>query len=136
MMKTTFLLYAGMMKIIVEAIYAVGMHHHGSRSLEVGSGYKVLPEPTNRFDPNALAICDIETGSVKAYIKRADAMALSIVLRQFNIRAPIMLKPKFEPVFRRGGPVQRCNIGFYCQSEDAENVLRILKDSGLFAKCI
>ena len=41
-----------MIKIIIESVYAVGMHHYGGRSLEVGSGYKVIPEPNNKYDTN------------------------------------------------------------------------------------
>ena len=42
---------------ITESVYAVGMHHYGGRSLEVGSGYKVIPEPNNKYDTNAVAVC-------------------------------------------------------------------------------
>ena len=114
-----------MTKIIIESVYAVGMHHYGGRSLEVGSGYKVIPEPNNKYDTSALAVCDVKTNSVKAYIQRSDAKVISTLIKEFCIQRPILLKPKFEPIFRRGGPVQRCNIGFFYNGVDADKLVRL-----------
>lgn len=46
-----------MKKVIVYSVYAIGMTHHGTRSLTIGGGYYGRYEPDNQFDSNAVAVC-------------------------------------------------------------------------------
>ena len=47
-----------MKKFVIHDVQVVGMHHYGRRELEVGGVYKVDAEPSNEYDPNAVAIYD------------------------------------------------------------------------------
>jgi hypothetical protein len=124
-----------MKKVIVYSVYAVGMRHHGARSLTVGEGYYGRREPGNQFDSNAVAVySDKNTTTCSAYLKRSDAAMVSEISP--FIEGSILIKPKFEPVFRKGGPVQRCNLGFYCQSSNVSQVEDILDKHNFVFKII
>ena len=103
--------------IIVDGLYAVGMHHWGSSRLQVRAAYKLRREPVNRWDSNAIAVYD---GSRRvAYLARAYALRLTRVLDVADPTMAIYLKPKEEPevVSRREGPRQRSTIGFKVRCE-------------------
>ena len=91
-----------MKKIVIYSVHAVGMHHHGKRSLNVRLGYMANPDPENPYDKKAIAICDRESGSRKevAYLKRPEAAKISDIHSKHIIEGTILIKPKFEPVFR------------------------------------
>lgn len=64
-----------MKKVIIYSVFIVGMHHHGSRQLDVGSGFIVRHEPENQYDSNALSVAS--DGQLMAYIKKEQALILS-----------------------------------------------------------
>lgn len=117
-----------MKKVIIYTVYAVGMHHHGNRQLIVGRGYYCKPEPGNPYDADAVAIYeDGLYARCSAYLKRSDARIIAELVRGNMVEGTILIKPKFEPVCKRGiGPVQRCNLGFYCKNENVLTVSEVL----------
>ena len=120
--------------IIVDGLYAVGMHHWGSSRLQVGAAYKLRREPENRWDSNAIAVYD---GSRRvAYLARAYALRLTRVLDVADPTTAIYLKPKAEPevVSRREGPRQRSTIGFKIRRETAHVVCQAVLNNGLLLR--
>lgn len=115
-----------MKTVVIYSVYVVGMHHYGSRQLEVGAGYRVRHEPDNVIDPNALAVFKHEQKC--GYIKREQSSALVQLFNSNVIQSRVFLKPKFEPVIknRRKGPEQRCNMGFRCSAANVDKVKDLL----------
>ena len=118
------------MYVIVKAVWAVGMRHHGGRSLQVGEPYTVHHDKGNRFDSNALSIKS-DDGRVKAYIKRDQAIHLLGPVISVRTRMCV-LRPKAEPEFisKKVGPQQRCNVGFSMDERDAELLKATLETAG------
>ena len=118
------------MYVIVNAVCAVGMRHHGSRSLQVGEAYTLHYDKGNRFDSNALAI-KADDGRVKAYIKRDQAIHLLGPVISVRTRV-CMLRPKAEPEFisKKVGFQQRCNVSFSMDERDAELLKATLETAG------
>ena len=105
-----------MNNLLINDMWAVGMHHHGARQLAVGEGYSLQPEPDNKFDKYAVRITD--GGIARAYLKKDNAQIIS-KLFEVGVGAIWKLKPKEDPVVKeyRTGPQQRCNLGCRCRSE-------------------
>lgn len=103
--------YCRMKYLIIPNLWSVGMHHWGSRQLEVGMGYRVEREPENPKDPNAVAI--LYDGERKAYLKKNHAFLISKILKM-KISNTIRLKPKEDAVVKSKniGPQQSCTVGF------------------------
>ena len=112
--------------MIIDALYAIGMPHWGASHLQVGA-YTLLREPTNPYDPNAIAVYD---GPRKvAHLARSNAARLSKILDsdEVNPTTAVYLKPKEKPEVksRREGPRQMCTIGFKVQKDKASRVRAI-----------
>ena len=127
-----------MKKLIIYSVQAVGMHHHGNRSLTIGEGYIATHKPENAYDVNAIAIYEREkVSSPAAYLRRIDAAIIAKIFRANLVHDKMLLKPKFEPKYRpRIGPTQTCNVGFYCKPDNIEAVLEILNNSHLQFKVL
>ena len=123
-----------MKKVIIEAVYAVGMHHFGERSLNIGRKYVSKAEPTNSNDKHAVAIYKAE--QKVGYLKRDHARHISRLYKMNVVKTDpgILLKPKFEPVIRnrRVGPEQRCNVGFFCDESNVACASEVLKVVTIF----
>ena len=120
--------------IAIQGLYAVGMHHHGPRELRVGCGYKLKREPTNSYDPNAIAVQ--ESRVTRAYLTRDCASRLSKILDSVLPVGPIYLKPKFPAEVRSRRPQQYCNVGFRVKDENIEQVQRLLSENNLIYRCL
>ena len=117
-----------MKKFVIHDVQVVGMHHYGRRELEVGGVYKVDAEPSNEYDPNAVAIYD---GSRKiGNLKRDCAAAVSRIIKEDKAKSNYYLKPLFEAVVknRRTGPQQKCAIAFKCAEEHINELLCISEE--------
>ena len=112
--------------LIITGIWAVGMHHWGGRSLNVGSGYRIEMDENNPKDP--YAVCIKEDGKIKAYIKKEDVFTINKIMRM-GLSNFWLLKPKEDPVVksRRVGPQQKCNIGCRCSEEKMSAAIAYLK---------
>lgn len=125
------------MKIIrINCVYAVGMHHYGSRSLTVDASYLARLDINNSHDPNAIAITI--HGKTAGYLRRQDAKIVAQIVKAgfvYHDSVGLRLKPKFEPVTknRKLGPEQRCDLEFNCQDSNVSDVMELLRKSHLHA---
>ena len=121
-----------MKNVIIDCIYAVGMHHWGSSQLQIDAAYKAILEPDNVQDPKAVAVYD---GNKRvAYLCRAHAANITyLVTREPCLQSAIYLKPKEAPEVesQRQGPRQRCTIGFKVQDVDHDRVSERVEAIGL-----
>lgn len=78
-MKYVFWLFSRMKCLILQNMWAVGMHHWGPKELEIGMGYILEREPNNPYDPNAVVIK--VDGKKKAYLKKNNAFVISNVMK-------------------------------------------------------
>ena len=126
-----------MKKCIIEGFFAVGMHHHGNRSLQIGAGYRGYPDPNNRYDDHAFGIYEYHGQKLVAYLRRSDARLISELFFRDLIEGPVVIKPKFEPVYRaRVGPSQRCNLGFHCKENNMDKISNFLCESHILVRFI
>lgn len=120
--------------IVIEGLYAAGMHHHGPRELRVGCGYTLKREPMNQYDNNAIAVQ--ETGITRAYLSRHSAAILSKIMDCGLPVGTVYLKPKFPAELRFRRPEQFCNIGFRVKEENVEHVKTILAEKRHRYRCL
>ena len=108
--------------IVVYSVYVVGMHHYGSRQLEIGDGYTVLHETSNDKDVNALSVN--KNNHIVGYVKKEQSRVLAKLFNDSLVNSRVFMKPKFEPIIRnrRKGPEQRCNMGLRCLDENVNKV--------------
>ena len=87
------------------------MHHWGFKQLEVGLGYKIVREPENPKDCNAIAVS--HDGRKMAYLKKDNAFIISRLMKM-GLSNIWRLKPKDDAVVKdkRTGPQQLCTVGF------------------------
>lgn len=114
-----------MKNVVIKQLFAVGMHHHGGRELPIDIPMFCSPEPTNKWDPKAVAIYHDREMSLKAaYLKRSDAAVVSELFQKGIISGPCYLKAKgpIEKITKRTEPQQKINIGFKCENEKLEIV--------------
>ena len=124
-----------MKKVIIKGLYAVGMHHHGQRALQVAAQYCGKPEPENSFDRHAIALHAHPSDRLCAFLRRQDALFISELHRLNLIDGHILIKPKFKPVFRaRLGPSQRCNLGFYAKDEHVASIQICARNHGMLVR--
>ena len=97
---------------MVYSIKVVGMHHYGSRQLEIGVEYTARDESSNTKDPNVIVVYEKETKV--AYIKREHATVVSQLFKESVIQSKFFIKPDFESTLSITGSEQRCNFGFRC----------------------
>ena len=117
-----------MKNVIIRQLYTVGMHHSGTKQLEVGPVYYCSKEPNNPKDQNAIAVYEDEPCRRRiCYLRREDAVKLKDIITY--AKGPIYLRAKFsaEKFSRFKGPMQNCSIGFKCSDEDSEQLQLMLK---------
>ena len=69
-----------MPNVIVYRMFCVGMHHWGTRELEVGTPYFCKPEPQNAYNRHAVAVfVDKEMQRQATYSRPEDACTISRV---------------------------------------------------------
>ena len=108
-----------MKNVIIKGVYVVGMHHWGRRELEVDVVHYCKPEPTNRYDRNAVAVfSDAALQKTAGYLRREDASSLHNVLMTFA-DGKVYLKAKMSAAKfnRHKGPMQLCNVGLSVRTE-------------------
>ena len=100
----------------IKAMRAVGMHHWGRTTLDVGCPYTLKWEPLCEYDPgNAVAIYD-SYDIKRAYITREDAKVLSkIFSKNIAIHDMMALKPVTYAhcVCQELGPQHECTVIFH-----------------------
>ena len=121
--------------IIIERLDAVGMHHWCRRSLQKGEVLRLVREPDNPFDGNAVALYN-QTGTEKmAYLGWSDAKRIklliehSCVLNRSNLMA--IITGKWEVVIWDQGPRQTCNVALQVLACHTQQVLDFIKNIGL-----
>ena len=115
--------------MIIKSMKAVGMHHHGNRSLIIDAVYQVKREPENPYDRKACAIVD--GNRTVAYLDRRSARLIAEIADQSIISGPIYLKPKhpLDVKSQREGPYHFCNVGFKIHSHHIDSLQSITKHS-------
>lgn len=117
-----------MKKIIIKNLFAVGMRHHGSRSISVGTGMKCVREPRNPFDRNAVALCTLD-GTRRAYLCREHATIISFLIDTYEFVIVAKIKSLPQLCSWRSGLQQTVNIGFYVSEENVAPVTEYLQAS-------
>lgn len=118
--------------VVLEEMWAVGMHHYGQKKLHVGCLYTLKRDPDNNFDPNAIKILDHPQTITKAYISRLCAAQLSPVMKSgLAVRNQFYLKPKQDPEIRRRIPHQYCTVGFKVENGNIEALRTLLCRFGI-----
>ena len=114
--------------LIIRNVWAVGMHHHGPRFLEIGDRYELLQDTHNRYDKHAIKITS--DGRTFAYLNRSNARVVS-ELMGLGLCGLWLLKPKETPEVQsyKVGPQQRCNIGYTCKDIIAFELAKAYLDS-------
>ena len=118
--------------IILRNEVAVGMHHYGSKELEIGAKHTLHHEPTNPYDHKAIAIKDCSRQTV-AYLSRSSARRIIKVFENELNQGPVYCKPKTPPEVRRRnlGPQQIVVVGFKCHPDDVERASALLNETGV-----
>lgn len=80
------------------AVLVVGMHHYGSRALEVGKMYVLVREPGNASDSGAIAVRD-SSGATKAHVVRDDAIFLALVMDEGYDTGTFHFSPSIQQNF-------------------------------------
>lgn len=124
--------FTRMKKVFLRHVFAVGMHHHGSRQLEVDEGHTLKHEMDNPYDLNAISIWNLE-GQKVAYLRRDCAAKVAPLFRQDLIQGPVYLKAKFpaEVFNRRQGPRQTCAVAFRCHDAELPRVNAAMANTGI-----
>ena len=95
--------------IIIEKLDAVGMHHWSH-----GEILKLVREPDNPKDPNAIALYDQHQISKLAYLGWSDALQMRKVMLHEKVLNKVNMKAivtgKWEVVLWEQGPQQTCNV--------------------------
>lgn len=117
--------------LVIQDIWAVGMHHWGGRSLALAAGYKIEWDENNLKDPSSR--CIKEDGKIKTYLEREHAFIASTLIKR-GIWRDWLLKPKEEPVINTHivDPQQKCNFGCKCTDQSHEEATTYLKKLGFF----
>lgn len=108
-----------------------GMHRYGRAAFELGESFKLVREPQNMFDKNAIAVKD-GTRTV-THVCRKDAAVLSqIIDGGFVINNSLYFKVKHdaEVKSRSVGPEHSGSVGFYyaaCKKEELEALAMTLR---------
>lgn len=117
-----------MKNVIIRGVYAVGMHHWGSRSLTIDEVLYLKHEPENIYDKHAVAICsDKDKRKRCAYLRKKDAEFISVLFQESLPNGPVYLKAKDVPTkFNRySGPMQICNLGFKTEGQNDKRIREI-----------
>ena len=78
--------------IIIEKLDAVGMHHWSHRKLAHGEILKLVREPDNPKDPNAIALYDQHQISKLAYLGWSDALQMCKVMLHEKVLNKVNMK--------------------------------------------
>ena len=121
--------------IIVEELDAVGMHHWCKRILHRGEILKLVREPDNPVDVNAVALYN-DTGSEKmAYLGWADAKRVALLMQHANVlnkhNLMAIVTGNWKVVDWDQGPRQTCNVAFQVFECHSEQLLDYIKGIGL-----
>lgn len=126
-----------MKNVIIRNLYAVGMHHHGTKDLAIGPVYYPRPDLGNPFDKCAIAIYDDKHyTNISAYLRREDARHVKKLFDNNFISGTCYLRAKGTPdKFNRfKGPLQSVSIGFKMPENKIEELKRLMNDLSLFYK--
>lgn len=112
----------------IPAIRVVGMHHWGGHQLALEVPYHAMREPTNQYDPLAVAIKD--GSSTKAYVKKDDAAKLARVMDSGFIVGHTYVKfhHPAQVKNKKTGPEQVGNVGFLCRKWHINEITKLLDE--------
>jgi hypothetical protein len=121
-----------MKNVIIEGLFAVGMHHHGLRALEVGAqSLNQTINLTKMLSPDIHILMLF----LSAYLSSEDARLISDFCRNGMVEGPILIKPKFESVCRaRVGPPQRCNVRFFTKNKHVKDIEKISNELAIYIR--
>ena len=113
----------------VRGIYAVGMHHHGCKSLPINEILRIDREPGNVYDTNACAV--VKDGKILAYLQRHSAKIVAGIIDNCSVNK-VFIKAKYEPeVKSRKGPQQHCYIGIVVNDQMKELLESYMQKNGI-----
>lgn len=121
--------------IVIEQLDAVGMHHWSHRKLNKNETLKLVREPDNPVDVNAIALYQHDGAEKLAYLGWSDAKRMCMlienpmVLNRHNLLA--IVTGKWEIVLYEQGPRQTCNVALKVLRSNANVVLQYVKSIGL-----
>ena len=122
--------------IIVEQLDAVGMHHWCKRKLQKGEVLRLVREPNNPVDVNAIALFN-ENGSERlAYMGWSDAKRMKLLMEHPSVlnKSELMaiVTGKWEVLVWDQGPRQTCNVALQVFECHSQQVLDYIKEIGLW----
>ena len=124
-----------MTNVVVHEVWAVGMHHWGSKELSVDSVYKLRAERYNPKDKNAIAIEEQSPPYKKrAYVIKEMAEKLQPVLTHCPcILKSATLKVESHPVVKchEKGPQQYCCVYLQAAKHKELHLEHILNENNI-----
>jgi len=119
-----------MKTVILKNVYAVGMHHWGSKELCIGATYFCAKEESNPWDRNAVAVFgDSGLKHKVCYLRKEDAKNINPIFGYLKGKSYLQLKTQMgiEKYSKYKGPQQNCNIEFECENGDIPKILSFVK---------
>ena len=116
-----------MPKVVIEKVHAVGMRHYGIRQLNINVRMNVVPEPNNRYDSNAIKICDDTSPTTRAYLARYHASHIKTLFDKHLVKHRVMKLKAKMPIKKIGNvSTQICNIAFLTDTINIDEVKLVL----------
>lgn len=114
--------------IKIWALRVVGVSHYGSSQLQKEVAYQLIREPSNAYDPLAIAVLD--GNATKAHLKKEDARRLARVMDSNLPEGKFFIKFHHDAAVKspKIGPEQMGNVGFRCNKEDLDAVSQLLAE--------
>ncbi len=114
-----------MKSVIIYGVHAVGMHYWYKGQLPIQAQFKLVHEPSNPVDQNAVALYSTK-GIRAAYISRLESPAIVQLMQRSRT---FVCRPQ-DRLFWLSvdqGQSQECNVGFRVNDEDLNEVKSILR---------
>ena len=120
-------------QVVVRNVRAVGMHHHGPRSLTVNGRYSLQWDPDCIHDlGNAVAVVD-RKGITRAYLARDDAHVIASLFCANVIAGRVVCKPTTEAhvVTQQRGPQHECDFTFKTDTDHVPFIDTVLNNGNI-----
>ena len=108
------------------------MAHYGFKDgLPFNGIYRLEREPDNRYDHNAVRVCDLKDGRTVGYFTRSCA---KLVKTLFNENLSKNFYCKVKSNLHAVKKMQLCGVGFYVEDQNINKVEDLLLETGLVIK--